>query len=389
MPVPLVLLATLLSSPPGVGFVDLGAGRFVAAGADRSVVVGPEGIDVVLAPDGAAGIGRAVPTRPPRRLVVRWDRPGREARGEAALPGAVHLLRGADPAAWRRDLPHHGRVRVDEVLDGVALVASLSPGGVALDPSVDARAACGAIRLRLDGADEIALDREGRLVASVGDRRVVLAPPSASLGTPGGGARALPSRFERGLDGGWSVRWAESGRPASPPRPIGGGAVLRTSTLIGGSAGGVDDALDVPAVAVDDGPEGPRSIVVGSTTSLDFPVTPGAFDVVAGGGGTFDVFVAALGPDGTLEWATFLGGRGDDLGYGVAVGPDGDVALTGATVSPDFPVTPQAFDATHGGAAATCRVAEEQPFDAFVSVLAADGASLLYSTFLGGALVDA
>jgi len=51
--------------------------------------------------------------------------------------------------------------------------------------------------------------------------------------------------------------------------------------------------------------------------------------------------------------------------------------VTGFTGSPTFPITPGSFDATHNG-----------EYDAFVTRVSPDGASLSYSTFLGGTSAD-
>ena len=53
--------------------------------------------------------------------------------------------------------------------------------------------------------------------------------------------------------------------------------------------------------------------------------------------------------------------------------PDGDVYVSGRTASADFPITVSAYDTVHGGGG----------YDAFVSRLSGDLASLPASTFLG------
>jgi len=78
-----------------------------------------------------------------------------------------------------------------------------------------------------------------------------------------------------------------------------------------------------------------------------------------------------------LLYATFLGGSGDDDGYGIAVDPSGTAYVTGWTGSSDFPTTPGAFDTSYNG------------YDAFVVKLNAAGSALTYATFLGGGHDDA
>jgi hypothetical protein len=80
--------------------------------------------------------------------------------------------------------------------------------------------------------------------------------------------------------------------------------------------------------------------------------------------------------DPTLVYSTYLGGveGGDDLfQHGIAADAEGCAYVAGWTASLDFPTTPGAFDTSFNGA-----------YDAFVSKLAPNGASLLYSSYFGG-----
>jgi Beta-propeller repeat len=52
-----------------------------------------------------------------------------------------------------------------------------------------------------------------------------------------------------------------------------------------------------------------------------------------------DAFVAKLAPDGTVLWATYLGGSDRDAPAAIALDAQGDAFITGTTVSPDFPAT--------------------------------------------------
>jgi hypothetical protein len=116
------------------------------------------------------------------------------------------------------------------------------------------------------------------------------------------------------------------------------------------------------------------AFVVGSTTSPNFPVTPGAFQTVFKDGG-MDVFVAKLNPSGTaLMYATYFGGSGFEMGNGIAVDRFGHAYITGLTNSAgDFPLF-NALQPVFGGGAE----------DAFVAELNSTGSGLVYSTFLGG-----
>ena len=80
--------------------------------------------------------------------------------------------------------------------------------------------------------------------------------------------------------------------------------------------------------------------------------------------------------DPVVEWATFLGGAGQDQVNAVAVDADGFVYVGGFTTSADFPAA-NARDGQMDGA-----------IDGFVSKLSPDGSQLIWSTYLGGSLRD-
>ena len=100
-----------------------------------------------------------------------------------------------------------------------------------------------------------------------------------------------------------------------------------------------------------------------------------------------DAIRFALGPydrarplviDPVFVYATYLGGSDDDRAYDLVVNAAGEAYVTGETASAvDFPLA-SALDASHGGA-----------LDAYVTKFAADGRTVLFSTFLGGPLSQA
>lgn len=118
--------------------------------------------------------------------------------------------------------------------------------------------------------------------------------------------------------------------------------------------------------------------VGGSTKSVNFPTTLGAYDTTGSGNNSNDGFVAKLAPDGTsIIWSTYLHGTERDDVYGVYADPNGFVYAVGWTRSSNFPTTPAAYDRTHNG-----------DMDVFVTKFKPDGTALVYSTFLGGSRVD-
>lgn len=79
-------------------------------------------------------------------------------------------------------------------------------------------------------------------------------------------------------------------------------------------------------------------------------MTAGAYQSTNAPAANFNgtAFLTELNPAGSgLLYSTFLGGSVEDGGYGLALGSGGAVYLCGYTASPDFPVTPGAFDTTY------------------------------------------
>ena len=148
------------------------------------------------------------------------------------------------------------------------------------------------------------------------------------------------------------------------------GSALDYGTFIGGSD------MEVPAaIAVD---AASRAYVTGSTYSINFPTTAGAFNTHHSGGFD-DVFVTRVNSIGsTLEYSTFLGGSESDGADAIAVDLTGRVYIVGDTWSDNFPTTPGAFDTNHNGGY----------YDVFLTRLNANGSYLEYSTFLGGSAAD-
>jgi hypothetical protein len=152
--------------------------------------------------------------------------------------------------------------------------------------------------------------------------------------------------------------------------------VLDYSTYLGGSGNDWASGVAVDNVG--------NAYIAGTTSSLDFPVTPGAVFSANGGcsGSCYDAFVAKINTTGDgLVYATYLGGTGDDFAYAIAIDTAGNAYVTGSTNSTDFPTTSGALQRSCGG---TCFRS-----DGFVAKLNASGSALLYSTYLGGSDEDA
>jgi hypothetical protein len=151
-----------------------------------------------------------------------------------------------------------------------------------------------------------------------------------------------------------------------------GSASLVASTYLGGSGDDVGRAI-----AVD--PQG-LVYVAGLTFSGDMPVSSNAYQAEYAQDG--EIFLTRLDlSSGTVVYSTYLGGSGIDDVKKMVLEPSGRVALTGYTLSPDFPVTQNAWQPMIGDGGAG--VAS----NAFLTILdpaAQPGRGLVYSTYFGG-----
>jgi hypothetical protein len=147
------------------------------------------------------------------------------------------------------------------------------------------------------------------------------------------------------------------------------GLFLANLTFIGGS--GRELALTMAAAETGD------VIVAGFSDSKDFPrAGKTLYNAPADRSG--NGFVARFSPDlKTLQAAAQLGGSEHDIIHALAVGRDESIYLTGLTLSPDFPVTPGAYDESYNGDA-----------DIFVCLLDGNLDNILASTYAGGAARD-
>jgi hypothetical protein len=115
----------------------------------------------------------------------------------------------------------------------------------------------------------------------------------------------------------------------------------------------------------------------GRTKSTDFPMSSGAYDNSYKG--TEMAFAIKLDADGSsLKYSTYLGGNGNDKGEDLAIDAGGFAYVVGSTSSTTYPVTGDGENQTHSGGI----------LDLFLTKVAADGKSLVYSTFRGGSGQD-
>ncbi len=103
-----------------------------------------------------------------------------------------------------------------------------------------------------------------------------------------------------------------------------------------------------------------------------------------------DGFVVEISPAGTgpFLFATYLGGSFGDQINAIAIDGANNVYAAGETNSTDFPTTAGAYQKTCGSDSKCNANGSTSFYDAFVTKVAAGGASLSYSTYIGGSSDD-
>ena len=323
--------------------------------------------------------------------------PRAEGRGQRSTYHNYFL--GNDPARWASHVALYDEVTLHDLYDGVSLRLYADGGILRQDVTLAPGIAPDAVQVRLEGAEPF--DATGTALL---DRATILgldeqfpmlsqqtapftrsdAPTPFAGGDPlifstyiGGGAQDRVFDLIVGDDGGVFIagRTLSAGTNPFPTRNAfdstpnglndgyvaelrGDGVDLRYGTYLGGT--GYDDIRGLAYF-------NESVYLTGITTSLNFPTSPGAYDLDPSG--LDDSFVTQLRADGSAPvFSTYLGGSSNDTGEAIAIADDNTIVVGGRTFG-DFPVLNGSY-ADNG--------------DAFVVVLNSDGSDLLNGTYLGG-----
>ncbi len=374
-----------------------------------------DGVDLLLrrSPDGRVHYDLALqPGADPRQVVVEcvgFDAPFVAENGDLLLAGSTGVLRQSAPIGWEERDGTARPVRcsfrrVGDRAFGFELHGARGPGTLIIDPGLTWSTYFGGSGE--DAALDVARMRSGELIV-VGTTRSGDLPvtPGAYDPTFNGGKDIFVAR----LSAAGQLRYATllggvgedspgkiaidrlghvviPGSTDSPDYPttttaydrtangnsdaflsrlsVSGGGLIE-STYIGGP--GQDYGAAV-ALAPDD-----SAIVVGSTSSGNYPTTAGALQTVRQGVQPDGVVTRVAVGGSALVYSTLLGGFLGDACFAVVTDATGAATVAGATGSTDFPTTPGAHGTTLQGGN-----------DGFIARLDPSGSSLVFSTYIGG-----
>jgi hypothetical protein len=223
-----------------------------------------------------------------RMNLIGADRKSRMS-GVDVLPMQNHYLLGADPSQWRTHVPSYEKVRAESVYPGVDLLYYGKDGKLEFDFVLQAGGDPKRIAFDWEREDALAslrVDSDGSLVMT-------------SAGLEIRQHRPLAYQWIRGIQKTVTVDYRLNSHnqitfelgPYDPAHPLVIDPVLSFSTSLGGNMG--DQGV---AIAVD---SSGNAYVTGSTSSLNFPTSPGGFQTFLSG--FVDAFIIKLAEGCALD----------------------------------------------------------------------------------------
>lgn len=273
----------------------------------------------------------------------------------------LHYISGSDKSKWNVGVPTFTQLKYIDVWHGIDLEILSLKDGLKMNWVLELPQYVSDISLQWEGADEVFIDTEGGMIVKHAMTELRDTPPNAWQ-LVGGQQVDVECAFILKENG--EFGFVINGN-YDENLPLIIDPLIPYSTYLGGNEYNFGNDVKVNTVG--------EAYVVGQTTSVDFPTTPGSFQVALTGESSG--FVSKFSADGSeLVFSTFLGGSTNNDINSFELDEDGFIYLGGTTFSPDFPVTSGAYQTTIP-ALSSC----------FLTKMTPDGADLVYSTFVGGA----
>jgi hypothetical protein len=301
----------------------------------------------------------ASPPKPIVRMRLVGGNPARSVEGLNEVANKSNYFGGPDPAQWHTNIPSYARVIYRQVYPGIDMIYYGSQRELEYDLIVAAGADPALVQVAFTGTKGVDINAIGDLVIHTSRGDIKGRKPEAYQYANGVRHQIAASYIAKGES---EIGFRLGDYDASSPLII--DPVLVYSSYLGGN--GFDQGY---AIAVD---SLGSAYVTGKTATVDFPITPGAFQTEYEGGDS--AFISKLNPEGTaLIYSTYLNGAS---GNGIAVDGTGNAYVTGEASTPNFPITPGAFHTDPFG------------FDTFITKLNPTGSALVYSSRFGGNFDD-
>lgn len=289
-----------------------------------------------------------------------------------------------DPEDWASKVHAYQTLTYEGLYDGIDLVLRKKdqPNALKYDLIIAPGADPDQVGFSYEGVEELKIDDEGHLIVRTSVGTVREAAPKAFQQIDGEKRKVpceyvleeseLSFRFPEGYDAGKEL-------------------VIDPTLIFSTYSGSFSDNFGYTATFDSEGFLYSGSSAFGNS----YPTTTGAYRTSYAGGtgmpnepGT-DIAISKYDTSGSFHvWSTYLGGSSDELPHSMIVNENDELFVYGTSSSPDFPVTPSAYDTTFDGGTGVqmngIGVDYVNGSDIIVSRLSNDGTALLASTFVGG-----
>ena len=246
--------------------------------------------------------------------------------GENKLDTPTSYLIGKDPAKWHT-ASNYERVRIESVYPGIDMLYHGKQRALEYDFELAPGADPGRIALRYDGVRRMRVASDGSLVSQLRGGGELRQKKPIAYQMIKGERREVASRYR--VKGKQTAAF-ELGDYDTSEMLVIDPQLVSYSTYLGGNDSDLGQAIAVDAQGI--------VYVTGQTASTNFPTLHQyQMDQLL-----IDVFVTKIDPTlsgaASLLYSTYLGGTGADFGFGIAVDANGNVFVTGETSSTDFPI---------------------------------------------------
>ena len=329
--------------------------KFQVKGAGHSIYFTPNEITFTAFQKPTEPGNPATATSSTVRSSLANSNPNPTISGLDKLPGVANFILGEDSSQWHTDVPTFNGVVYQNVYQGIDRVFKGTEGQLKSDFLVAPFADPSQIKMNYSGVNNIRLRDDGALILETPLGELIDNAPIVYQDING---QRVNVAAAYNLLGNNQVNFSLGDFDRTQPLVI--DPVLAYSTYLGGSGYESANRMTVDSTGA--------AYIIG-TTFNNFTTTPGAFQTTPGG--QADFLVTKINPQGTaLVYSTYIGGAGNEYGFGIAVDSQGNTYLTGQ-VDPGYPTTPGSFQPTAPN------------YTAGVTKLNAAGNALVYSTFLG------